>query len=384
MRLSTLSMVAALVVAFATSTAPAQTIVAKALVGDGKLHQLQQRQPAAQKRLYVDSLGGTLAKFGANGQEIIKFPNVLLFFRPMQAPTGGTIGTTVNHIGFSVPNLRPVVAKLKANGFKMITTDSVAATVKVTDDIAAASPTTNIAFALGPEDTKVELVEVTTQTAPIQLHHVHLFGQQNAEMQAWYVKTFGAKARSTPGAAFVSADLPGVALNFTPSPAATVGTTGRALDHIGFEVKGLEAFLKKLEADGIKLDRPYTKVAALNIAIAFIQGSLGHEYRADRRTRRHRLGRNRRPRRQRSAWQSKRGSSAPSASQWPSTTAGPVRVAGSVTVTRKSSRVWSADSEYRSTMLTSSLCGVPMLSKYGQLTRVVVTTSTSFSQRPAE
>src|SRR5437870_11501735 len=72
----------------------------------------------------------------------------------MQAPTGRSIGTTLNHIGFSVPDLKPLIAKIKANGFKMITTDSVAATVKVTDDIAAASPTTNIAFALGPEDVK--------------------------------------------------------------------------------------------------------------------------------------------------------------------------------------------------------------------------------------
>ena len=64
------------------------------------------------------------------------------------------------------PDLKPVVAKLKANGYKMITTDSVAATVKVTDDIAAASPTTNIAFVLGPEDIKVELVEVKTRPRP--------------------------------------------------------------------------------------------------------------------------------------------------------------------------------------------------------------------------
>ena len=84
----------------------------------------------------------------------------------------------MNHVGFSVPDLKPVVAKLKANGFKMITSDSVAATVKVTDDIAAASPTTNIAFVLGPEDVKVELVEVKAQAAPIQLHHVHFFGEQ--------------------------------------------------------------------------------------------------------------------------------------------------------------------------------------------------------------
>ena len=29
-----------------------------------------------------------------NGIEVVEFPNVFLFFRPMQAPTGGTIGST--------------------------------------------------------------------------------------------------------------------------------------------------------------------------------------------------------------------------------------------------------------------------------------------------
>ena len=273
--LSTIPAIVALVAA-APSPARAQILVAN----EGPVvyghHHINTTNMDAQKKFYVDTLGGVLTKFGANGQEIIKFPNVLMFFRPMQAPTGGSIGSTVNHIGFSVPDLRPLVAKIKANGFKMITTDSVAATVKVTDDIAAASPTTNIAYALGPEDVKVEFVEVKAQTAPIQLHHVHFFGQQNTEMQAWYAKTFGAKLLPpNPASAFVQDTLPGLALNFTPSPAATVGTTGRAIDHIGFEIKNLEAFTKKLEADGIKLDRPYTKVAALGIAIAFIKDPWG-------------------------------------------------------------------------------------------------------------
>jgi predicted enzyme related to lactoylglutathione lyase len=47
------------------------------------------------------------------------------------------------------------------------------------------------------------------------------------------------------------------------------------IDHIGFEVKGLEAFVKTLEAQGIKLDRPYTPVPALGIAIAFITDPWG-------------------------------------------------------------------------------------------------------------
>ena len=271
--------VAVLVLAFAApSISRAQVLAAS----EGPIvyghHHLNTTNMDAQKKFFVDTLGGTLRHIGAGDreQDIIEFPGVLIFFRPMQAPTGGSIGTTVNHIGFSVPDLSPLVAKIKANGFKMITTDSVAATVKVTDDIAAASPTTNIAFALGPEDVKVEFVEVKAQKAPIQLHHIHFFGQQNTEMQAWYAKTFGAKLLTpNPGSAFVQDQLPGVFLNFTPSPTPTVGTTGRAIDHIGFEIKNLEAFTKKLEADGIKLDRPYTKVPALGIAIAFIKDPWG-------------------------------------------------------------------------------------------------------------
>jgi catechol 2,3-dioxygenase-like lactoylglutathione lyase family enzyme len=273
MRLATFSTMAAL--AAVPALAAAQTIVAEGPVVYGH-HHLNTTDMAAQKRFYVETLGGTLATIGTNDLEVITFPNVFLFFRPMQQPTGGTIGTTVNHIGFSVPDLKPVVAKLKANGFRMITKDSVAASVKVTDDVAAASPTTNIAFVLAPEDVKVELVEVKDQQAPIQLHHVHFFGEHNTEMQAWYAKTFGAAVQpAAPGQAFVAARLPGVALNFSPSPAPTVGTQGRALDHIGFEIRDLETFTKKLEADGIPLTVSYRTVPALNVAIAFIEDPWG-------------------------------------------------------------------------------------------------------------
>jgi hypothetical protein len=139
MRLSTLLVIALSMLAAAASTGSAQTIVAEGRVVYGH-HHFNTTDMAAQKRFFVETLGGKLATIGTNNLEVIEFPNVFLFFRPMQAPTGGTIGSTVNHVGFSVPDLKPVVAKLKANGFKMITSDSVAATVKVTDDIAAASP----------------------------------------------------------------------------------------------------------------------------------------------------------------------------------------------------------------------------------------------------
>ena len=64
-------------------------------------------------------------------------------------------------------------------------------------------------------------------------------------------------------------------MNFTASKEPVAGTQGRALDHIGFEVKNLEAFTKKLESQGIKLAVAYRQVPALGIAIAFITDPWG-------------------------------------------------------------------------------------------------------------
>ena len=266
---------AALLVAGSASIASAQLTSAK----EGPVvyghHHLNTTNMDAQKKFFVETLGGRLIKIGTNNTEIVEFPNVLIFFRSSQAPTGGSRGTTVNHIGFSVPNLRQVVDKVKANGFQMITKTEASADREVKDDIAgpAQAGGASIAFAQGPDDLKVEFVEAKQQTIPIAMHHVHFFNPKNVEMQAWYAKTFGATPRS--GGAFPSAVLPGVALNFSPSTDPVVGTQGRALDHIGFEVKNLEAFCKKLEADGIKLAVPYRQVPALGIAIAFITDPWG-------------------------------------------------------------------------------------------------------------
>lgn len=265
---------ALVVLVLSSSAAYTQLTVAK----DGPVvyghHHINTMNLAAHKRFFVETLGGTLITVGTNNREIVEFPNVLVFFN-QAAPTGGNRGTTVNHVGFSVPDLRPLVAKIKANGFEMITKTEAPPDRKVENDIAlpAAPGGNSIALALGPDDLKIEIVEVKTQTIPISLHHIHFFGQQNIDMQAWYGKTFGGDVRT--GGAFPQVVLPGVALNFSPSPTPVVGTQGRVIDHVGFEIENLEAFTKKLEAAGIKLERPYTRSEALGIALAFIKDPWG-------------------------------------------------------------------------------------------------------------
>lgn len=258
-----------------TADARAQLTAAK----DGPIvyghHHFNVTNIDAQKKFFVETLGGVPITIGTNNLEIIKFPNVLIFFRQVKAAPGGTRGTTVNHIGFSVPNLRAAVDKVKAAGYTMITSTEATPDRPVKDDIAGPPPAggSSIAFVQAPDDIKVELVEATAQKMPIALHHVHFFHPANAEMQAWYVKTFGATSRV--GTAFPAAVLPGVALNFSSSPTPVVGTQGRALDHIGFEVKNLAEFVKTLEASGIKITTPYRTVPALGIAIAFFTDPWG-------------------------------------------------------------------------------------------------------------
>ena len=258
------------------SNASAQLLAAK----DGPIvyghHHLNVSDMDAAKKFWVDALGGALVIVGPEKREIIKFPNALMLLRA-QKPTGGSKGSTVDHIGFSVKNLRQVVDRVKAGGYRMVTSSEAPPNVKVQDDIGIVEggPVSGIAYVMAPDDTKVELVEMKAQAAPIASHHLHFFGM-NKEMQAWYMQTFGASTLASANpAAFISASLPGLTMNFSPSQTPVVGTQGRAIDHIGFEVKNLEAFTKKLEAQGIKLAAPYRQVPALGISIAFITDPWG-------------------------------------------------------------------------------------------------------------
>ena len=222
------------------------------------------------KKFWVDTLGGELVTVG--NLEIVRFPNVLVFMREA-APTGGTKGTTVNHIGFSVPNTRSMVETVRAAGYPIVTRAELPPALAVEDGLAhIADQDTYIAYTMAPDDVKVEFVENRTQTQPIALHHIHFAGPVD-EMKAWYVETFDA----APGkrGSFEAADLPGVNLTYSPSDEAPGGTAGRSLDHIGFEVQDLQAFCQKLEAAGVTFDRPYTELPALGLSIAFFTDPFG-------------------------------------------------------------------------------------------------------------
>lgn len=99
-------------------------------------------------------------------------------------------------------------------------------------------------------------------------------------MQDWYAKTFGAvkgkrESVARPGNWIDCDDLPGVNLSMSASETRRAPTAGRSIDHIGFEVRNLDAFVKKLEAEGIKMDQAPRQIPNTNLKVAFLTDPWG-------------------------------------------------------------------------------------------------------------
>jgi catechol 2,3-dioxygenase-like lactoylglutathione lyase family enzyme len=213
----------------------------------------------ANKKIFV-ALGGVAMTAG--DFEVVRFPGVVVYLhqRTPAPPTGGTVGSVVNHVGFIVQDVQLSVAAWKATGVAVLP---------------GGNDRTDQAWVVTPDELRIEILENKDQRFPIQHHHVHFNVPEASisEIQSWYANVFGA----TPGTRgrFQAADAPGVNLTFSETDTPTVATRGRALDHIGFDVTDLEAFTKKLEAAGIELDRPYTKNEETGSALAFIHDPWG-------------------------------------------------------------------------------------------------------------
>src|SRR5438034_6293720 len=216
---------------------------------------LNTRNIEATRKIFM-AMGGAEVQ-GDNAR--VRFPGVLVILRE-QAPAGGTVGSVVNHVGFIVPNVQQAVARWKAAGVPVLP---------------GGNGRMDQAFVVTADELRIEILEDKNQKFPIQHHHVHFNVPESAitQIQAWYAKTFGAK----PGTRGQNqaADIPGVNLTSSKADGPAVTTKGRVLDHVGFDIKNLEAFCKTLEAAGIKLDRPYTKKPQTGGGLAFIYDPWG-------------------------------------------------------------------------------------------------------------
>jgi catechol 2,3-dioxygenase-like lactoylglutathione lyase family enzyme len=221
-------------------------------VAMGHLH-LNTADVAAQQKLWTGVLGAKPIKLG--NMDGVGMPGAVILFTA-KAATGPTEGSTVNHVGVLVPSIAPLPAKLDAEGIKY-----------------TKNPNGKQIMIDGPDGLKLEVSADPSIAEPVRFHHIHFYTSDPKAIQAWYAEKFGAK----PGkrAQWDAGDVPGANLTFAKATDTVAPTVGRALDHIGFEVRDLEAFCKKLEASGVKFDTPYRKVPQLGLALVFLTDPWG-------------------------------------------------------------------------------------------------------------
>jgi hypothetical protein len=248
---------------------------------------------AAHKKIWVDNFGAKPVKVG--NTEMLKIPGVFIVLVQGQPGTGTPL---VNHLGIWAKDLNPTRAKLLAAG------------------ITSATPGNQ--FIDLPNGLRLEFIDDPAGPELPAAHHIHYFvasAQAGTDGRAWYMKTFGATENSRRNGAVPSALLTTpdkwISIDFTaaggggrgggaprgagggapaaagaapapapaPAPAAAaapVSNKGTVLDRFALEVKGIDAFVKKIEADGIKVTKPVSTNAD-GLKTAMIVDGVGND-----------------------------------------------------------------------------------------------------------
>ena len=207
---------------------------------------------------YVKHFGGEAGRFDRAGDgtvypiDRVFYDDIALIFFERE-PTGGSVGTGVDHIGFSLRNVEEVVSNIIQDGGTQL------------GDFIEFSGM-KIAFVEDPWGTKIELINDADLRG---MHHLHLASADPERTLAWYAENFGGESDSFAGV------LPGlnygnIWLLVDRADAAPVPTQGRSLDHLGWKYEDLTAAAEMLKASGVEFTvepRPFR-----GIRISFVEG----------------------------------------------------------------------------------------------------------------
>jgi catechol 2,3-dioxygenase-like lactoylglutathione lyase family enzyme len=211
-----------------------------------------------QKKFWIGVFGAVPVKRG--DLQGVKLPDGMLIFMRKQVPVGGSEGCVLDHFGVKVPSLAKALDVIRAAGY------TVQRELKGTEG-------SKNAFVVGPDDLKLEYQEDPAVTAVSIGYHLHYNFADAVKLRDWYVSTFSMGSRKR--GQIDSAEVPGMSLSFSPVKTAPTPMKGHVIDHAGFEVANLEAFCKKLEASGVKLDIPYKKASKNGVASAYLTDPSG-------------------------------------------------------------------------------------------------------------
>jgi len=204
------------------------------------------------KRLWVEHFGGVVTQKGS--LVAVRLPGFLVALSARE-PTGPSQGSVMDHFGFKVRNIAEVLASWRAAG------------LEVQSEFMGADGYKN-AYVVAPDGVRFEVQEDPQRPMKAAGYHLDFNTPDYLELMAWYVDIFSG-VQASRGSIETTVNVPGQNLSFATSRMPREPTQGRAIDHIGFEVDNLEAFIERLEARGIEFQLGYTVVDSIELAIAF-------------------------------------------------------------------------------------------------------------------
>ena len=165
--------------------------------------------------LFAEHFGGEIVVKGS--LHTVKFPNFLLAFSGNE-PTSGSGGTVMDHFGFKVRDIEPVLAGWQAAG------------LETQEPFVGAEGYQN-AFVITPEGLRVELQEDPQLPMKAIGYHIHFWTDQSEttseSLMNWYADHFGAEIHPR-------------------GRIQTSGSGGTVMDHFGFKVRDIEPVLAGL------------------------------------------------------------------------------------------------------------------------------------------
>lgn len=227
----------------------------------GHIH-LHVRNVDAHRQFWTNHLGGEIVSNGA--LELIEFPGVYLALTQADDPQPPA-GSVVDHFGFIVNDMPAALRGWREADLEIEPT---------------ANP--NEVYVFAPDRVRVEVYGEPAVPTRVAMNHIHFYLPEIPEIKAWYTNVFGANPGRRPCVACIddprmiqSADLPTVNLSFSSSDTARASTRGRAIDHIGFDVADLDAFVDMLRAQGIEPEGAIQQVPGTQIRSVFLADPWG-------------------------------------------------------------------------------------------------------------
>jgi hypothetical protein len=204
----------------------------------GHVH-LIAKDPQVVQRLWIDVLGAMPTSQGA--LEGVRLKGMSVWIEKGE-PSGGTEGSVIRDIGLRVRGLDGVLARAARNGFlvRQASRDS--------------------AQLLAPDKVLIELARDPSLDTEVSADHIHLLVPDAALARRWYSERLGYP-------------IPDIRLDFITAGVSTGPTRGRAVDHIGFEVKDLDSYLDP--ARGFTMESAPMEIPELRIRSVFLTDPWG-------------------------------------------------------------------------------------------------------------